>query len=89
MDVTLNPEVEKLINDEVKCGRYSNSAEFLNQAVHNFVIAWDPGQEFSPEEVHKLIAEGLKDLDANGGMDGEEFFRQMAAQSDAVRQASR
>ena len=89
MHSTLNPEVEKLIDDEVKSGRYSNPVEFLNQAVHHFVIARDRGQEFGPEEVDKLIAEGLEDLDANGGMDGEEFFRQMAAHSDAVRQARR
>jgi hypothetical protein len=89
MDSTRNPEVGKLIDNELKSGRYSDHAEFLNQAVHHFLIARDLGQEFSPEEVDKLIAEGLEDLDANGGMDGEEFFRQMAAHSDAVRQARR
>jgi Arc/MetJ-type ribon-helix-helix transcriptional regulator len=89
MDVTRNPEGRKLIDDEVKPGRYSNPAEFLNQAVHHFILARDLGQEFGPEEVDKLIAEGLADLDANGGIDGEEFFRQMAAHSDAVRQARR
>jgi Arc/MetJ-type ribon-helix-helix transcriptional regulator len=89
MDSILNPEVGKLIDDEVKSGRYSNPAEFLNEAVHHFVIARDLGQEFSPAELDKLIAEGLENLDANGGMDGEEFFRHMAAHSDAVRQARR
>ena len=89
MNITLNPEVEKLIDDEVKSGRYSNPAELLNQAVHHFVIARDFGQEFSPGEVDKLLAVGLEDLDANGGIDGEEFFRQMAAHSDAARQARR
>jgi Arc/MetJ-type ribon-helix-helix transcriptional regulator len=89
MNITLNPEVGKLIEGEVKSGRYSNPAEFLNEAVHHFVIARDLGPEFSPAEVDKLIAEGLEDLDANGGIDGEEFFRQVAAHSDAVRQARR
>jgi Arc/MetJ-type ribon-helix-helix transcriptional regulator len=89
MNITLNPELKKWIDDEVKSGRYSNPTEFLNQAVHHFVLARDLGQEFGPEEVDKLIAEGLADLDANGGVDGDEFFRQMAAHSDAVRLARR
>jgi Arc/MetJ-type ribon-helix-helix transcriptional regulator len=89
MNITLNPEVQKLIDDEVKSGRYSDPAEFLNIAVQQFVTARDQGQEFSPEEVDKLVAEGLEDLDENGGIDGEDFFRQMAAHSDAVRQARR
>jgi antitoxin ParD1/3/4 len=89
MNITLNPEVEKLIDDEVKSGRYADPAEFLNKAVQHFVLARDLGQQFSPEEVDKLIAEGLEDLDANGGIDGEDFFRQMATHSDAVRQARR
>ncbi len=61
----------------------------MNKAAQHFVTARDLGQEFSPEEVDKLIAEGLEDLDANGGIDGQAFFRQMAAHSAAVRQARR
>lgn len=89
MNITLNPEVEKLIDDDVKSGRYADPAEFLNMAVQHFVTARDLGQEFRPEEIDKLIAEGLEDLDANGGMDGDDFFRQMAAHSGTVRQARR
>jgi hypothetical protein len=79
--------VEKLIDDEVKSVRYSDPAELLNKAVEHFVITRDLSLEFSQEEVDKLIAEGLEDFDENGGIDGEDFFRRMAAHSDAVRQA--
>jgi hypothetical protein len=86
MNIALKPELEKLIDDEVKAGRSTDPAEFLNRAVYHFVVARDLGQEFTPEEVDRQIAEGLEELDANGGIDGEEAFRQLRAYTDSRRQ---
>ena len=86
MNVTLKPELEKLIDDEVKAGRSPDPAEFLNRAVYHFVVARDLGQEFTPEEVDSLIGEGLNELDAGDGVDGEEAFRQLRAYTDSRRQ---
>ena len=89
MNVTLKPELEKMIDDEVKAGRSTDPAEFLNRAVYHFLVARDLGQEFTPEEVDGLIAEGLDELDAGEGIDGEEAFRQLRTYTEAKRQPRR
>jgi hypothetical protein len=41
----------------------------------------DGGQEYSPEEIDRLICEGLDDIDRGDVIDGEEAFRQLRALS--------
>jgi hypothetical protein len=50
MNVTLKAELENLIEDEVKAGRSPSSAR-------------DLGQAFTPEEIDRMIAEGLDDIE--------------------------
>jgi len=86
MDVTLKPELENLIAAEVKAGRSSDPNEFLNKAVYHYVIARDLGQAHSPEEIDRLIAEGLDDIERGDTVEGEEAFRQLRAHSVERRQ---
>ncbi len=86
MNVTLKPELEKLIGDEVKAGRSSDPNEFLNRAVYPYAVARHLGQEYSAEETDRLIAEGLKDIERGDVIDGEEAFRELRAHSAARRQ---
>ncbi len=81
MKVTLKPELEKLIEAEVKAGRSSDPGEFLNKAIYHYVVARDLGQEYSSEEIDRMIAEGLDDIDRGDTIDGEEAFRQLRAHS--------
>lgn len=81
MNVTLRPELERLIEDEVKAGRSAGADEFLNKAVYHYVVSRDLGQDYTLEEMDKLIAEGLDDLDRGDTVDGEEAFRQLRAYS--------
>jgi hypothetical protein len=81
MDVTLKPELETLIAAEVKAGRATDPAEFLNKAVYHYVLARDLGQEYAPEEIDRLICEGLDDIERGDTIDGEEAFRQLRALS--------
>lgn len=37
MDVTLQPEVEKMVLDRVRAGAYSSASELLNAAVRNLL----------------------------------------------------
>ena len=37
MDVTLRPELQKLIEDEIKSGRSADPNDFLNRAVYHYV----------------------------------------------------
>ena len=81
MDVTLKPELETLIAAEVKAGRAADPGEFLNKAVYHYVLARDLGQEYAPEEIDRLICEGLDDIERADTIDGEEAFRQLRALS--------
>ena len=80
MNVTLNPELEKRIEDEVNSGRSAGPDEFLNRAVYHYLVARDLGEEYTPEEIDTIIAEGLDDLAKLGRgdtVDGEDAFRQL------------
>ena len=81
MDVILKPELEKLIEDEVKSGRASDHNEFLNTAVYHYVVARDLGEEYTPEEIDRMIAEGLDDIERDDTVEGKEAFRQLRAYS--------
>ena len=86
MNVTLRPELEKLIDDEMKSGRSTDLNEFLNRAVYHYVLARGLGQDYSPEEMDKMIAEGLDEIEAGHTIDGDEAFRQLRAYSAEHRQ---
>jgi predicted transcriptional regulator len=81
MQITLKPEIEKLIQDEVKNGRSADAGEFLGRAVSHYVLARDLGEAYSPEDVDAMIAEGLDDIDRGDVLDGEESFEHLKAHS--------
>ena len=77
MNVNLRPELKTLIASEVKAGRAADSGEFLSRAVYHYVVARDLGQEYTPEEIDRMICEGLDDIDRGDTIDGEEALRQL------------
>jgi len=81
MNVPLKPELEKFIEDEVKSGRSSDPSEFLSRAVYHYVLARDLGEEYAPEEIDRMIAEGLEDIERGDTIEGTEAFRQLRAYS--------
>jgi antitoxin ParD1/3/4 len=88
MNVTLKPELEKVIDAEVKSGRSTDSSEFLNRAVYHYLVARDLGEEYTAEEIDSAIAEGFADIETGDTVDGEEAFRQLRAHSAARRSQS-
>jgi hypothetical protein len=81
MEVTLTPEIEKLIEEEVRSGRSLNPHEFLGKAVCHFVLARDFGEEYDRDEIEEKIARGLAQAERGEAIDGEEAFRQLRAYS--------
>jgi len=81
MDVTLKPELEQLIEDEVKSGRSTSPNEFLSRAIYHYVVARNLGEEYNAEELDQMIAEALNELDRGEAVEGEEGFRQLQAYS--------
>ena len=86
MNVTLKPELESLIDADVKSGRAVDPSEFLNRAVFHYVVARDLGEEFTSEEMDQLISEGLTDIERGDVIEGNEAFRLLHAYSAERRQ---
>lgn len=85
MNVTLKPELEKLIQDEVNAGRASDSNEFLNKAVYHYIVARDLGEEYSREEIEEKITRGLAQVERGETVDGDEFFEQLRLRGEEIR----
>jgi hypothetical protein len=86
VNFTLKPELEKLIDEEVKAGRSTDPDEFLNRAVYHYVVARDLGQDYTAKEMDRLISEGLEDIELGDTVDGDEAFQQLRAFSAERRQ---
>ncbi len=74
MNVSLKPEVQKLIDDRVNSGKYSSPEEVVEAAV----LALDQLEnfgDFEAGELNQLLAEGEESIEREGTLDGEEAFR--------------
>jgi antitoxin ParD1/3/4 len=86
MKVTLKPELEKLIEDDVKSGRSIDPNEFLSKAVYHYILARELGEAYTAEEIDQMISDGLDDIQRGDTIEGEEAFRQLRARSAERRQ---
>jgi antitoxin ParD1/3/4 len=84
MNVSLTPELEKLVQEKVKTGRYNSASEVVREALR-LLEEQDQLRALRLEEVRKKIAEGLEALDRGEGMDGEEAIEQLRKKSKARR----
>jgi putative addiction module CopG family antidote len=81
MSVTLTPELEKYIDDQVKAGRYGSPEELLSAAILQLKQSEQVGA-FAPGELDGLLAEGEADIGRGDTVDAEqvrEHFRRRAA----------
>lgn len=88
MNVSLTPELEKLVADKVKSGRYNSASEVVREALR-LLEEQDQIRTLRLEEVRKKIAAGLEALDRGEGIDGEEAFEQLRQKSEARRRQQR
>ena len=79
MNVTLNPELERLIEDEIKAGRCADPSDFVNKAVYHYLVAREFCEDHLPSEIDRMIAEGLADIERGNTIDGEQAFDQLRA----------
>jgi antitoxin ParD1/3/4 len=86
MNVHLTPELEKMIQNKVKTGRYNSASEVMREALR-LMDERDQIKAMQKEELRKKIAAGLKSLDEGRGVDGEAVFARLEAELDAEIQA--
>jgi antitoxin ParD1/3/4 len=77
VDVTIIPELQEIIEAEIRAGHYGSADEFLNAAARHYIIAREFGEAYSREEIEAKIRLGIEQLDKGEGIEGDEAFRQI------------
>ncbi|HEV1284810.1 MAG TPA: type II toxin-antitoxin system ParD family antitoxin [Bryobacteraceae bacterium] len=78
MNVSLSPELEKLVQAKVESGLYGSASEVVEDALRLL-----ERQEIQLQELRARMDEGLASLDRGEGVDGEEFMQKMIDELDA------
>ena len=74
MELSLNSDMQKLIDERVKVGKYASAEDVVTAAL----LTLDQQErfgDFEPGELDGLLAEGEKSIASEGTLDGEEAFR--------------
>jgi antitoxin ParD1/3/4 len=77
MNVSLTPELEELVLNKVKSGRYLSASEVVREALR-LLDDHDRLREMKLEEVRKKIQVGFDQLDRGEGIPLEEAFDRLA-----------
>lgn len=83
MNVNLTPELETLVLNKVKTGRYNSASEVVREALRLFEER-DQIRQLQIHELRKKINKGWASLERGDGVDGEEFFRALAREEKAM-----
>lgn len=71
MKVIVTPDLKKLIESELRTGRFDNAEQFLKAAVEHYLIARDLGGTYTREEIEEKIARGLSQIEEGETVDGD------------------
>lgn len=83
MTLSISPEIQKLIDEEVSAGRYKSAEEVIGAAMVNLAqqrnVATLTKSEFEVlyPGIEQKLAEGLADLKAGRVSDGDAFFDEL------------
>ena len=80
MNVSLTPELEKIVNEKVKTGLYNSTSEVIRESLR-LLVERDRVRESQHEELHSKIAEGLSAADRGEFVDGPSFFKGLRRKS--------
>jgi antitoxin ParD1/3/4 len=86
MNLSLSPDVQKLINEQVNSGRYSSPEDVVAAAI----MALDQQEhfgDFEAGELDTLLAEGEQSIEQDGTLAGDEAFL-LRSQRRALRRKS-
>lgn len=78
MNVSLTPELEKLVDDRVKSGRYTSASEVIREALR-LLDRFDAAQQLALVELNRRIDEGLAQAERGEVIDAAESRRRTRA----------
>src|SRR5437667_6073910 len=71
MNLSLDPEVVKLINEPVRSGEYASPEDVITAAIMTLVQQESLG-DFDAGELDRLLAEGEQSIEQDGTLDGDQ-----------------
>ncbi len=86
MNVSLTPELERLVESKVKSGRYQSASEVIREGLR-LLDDQDRLRELQLAETRKKIQAGLDELDQGQGIPGEKIYARMKEKSAAFRKS--
>jgi len=78
VNVSLTPELEKLVNEKVQTGLYTSASEVVREALR-LLHERDQLRQRDLEVVRTKIKRGLEQLDRGEGIPGTEAVRRLRA----------
>jgi antitoxin ParD1/3/4 len=88
MNVSLTPELEKLVARKVESGLYQSASEVIREGLR-LLDGQDRLREVQLDEVRKQVQIGLDQLDRGEGIPGDEAYARMKQKSAEFRQGKR
>lgn len=82
MNVSLTPELEKMVHAKVRSGRYNSASEVVRSALR-LLDREDSSRATQIEELRARLDTSMAALNAGQGVDGEKFMGTMLAKLDA------
>lgn len=78
MNVSLTPELEQFIADQVAAGRYRSASEAVRAAIRTLEDQTRE-REAKLQVLRKAVEQGVVELDHDEGIDGEQVFEEILA----------
>jgi antitoxin ParD1/3/4 len=84
MNVSLTPELEKLVASKVQSGRYQSASEVIREGLR-LLDDQDRLRNAQLDEVRRKIQIGIDQLDGGEGIDGGTVLAELKQKSAAMR----
>jgi len=78
--INLDTETERLIDQEIRSGRFRDAAALVEGAMRHFLITRED-LGYTREQIDAMIAGAIASLERGEGVDGEEFFAEFERQA--------
>jgi antitoxin ParD1/3/4 len=90
MNISITPELEKFVNEEVKTGFYQSASEVIRAGLRRLKEDKERKPRFmvsSMAELEDKLLEGIAELDRGEGIPGEHVIAELKAHSAKRRRA--
>jgi antitoxin ParD1/3/4 len=78
VNVSLTPELEAMVQERVRAGRYTSASEVVREALR-LLADRDEFRQARLAEIRGKVDEGLRSLDGDEGRDGDEVIDEILA----------